>query len=172
MVTVDRITTSVVIATWRVIRLIQTIHMEWVTMSPDARQKLRSMLINHESYVQFPYSDTTGHLTIGIGRNLTDRGISNSEAIYLLDEDIIYFDGKLNHFLPFFHKLSENRQICLINLCFNVGIQGFLNFRNMILALESHDYERAAQEMLDSKWAEQVGERATILATIMRTGEM
>lgn len=138
-------------------------------MSPEARQKLRQMLINNESYRQFPYSDTTGHMTIGIGRNLTDRGISNSEAIYLLDEDISYFSEKLNHYLPFFHDLSENRQLALINLCFNVGIQGFLNFREMILALEARDYERAATEMLDSKWAQQVWNRAVMLANIMRT---
>lgn len=146
--------------------------METVWMTPEARKKLRGLLTQHESYRQFPYTDTTGVLTIGIGRNLVDRGVSMNEAYYLLDEDISYFTSKLSHFLPFFHDLSENRQIALVDLCFNVGVQGFLNFTKMILALESHDYERAAVEMLDSKWAQQVWQRATTLASIIRSGEM
>lgn len=141
-------------------------------MTPEGKQKLRQLLTNHESFKQFPYTDTTGHLTIGIGRNLNDRGISLTEATYLLDDDIVYFTGKLNHFLPFFSKMTENRQVALIDMCFNLGVQGFLNFKNMILALEAGDYERAAKDMLSSKWAEQVGEHATTLANIVRTGEI
>ncbi len=142
-------------------------------MTPEGRQKLKALLTAHESYKQFPYSDTTGHITVGIGRNLTDRGISPTEANYLLDDDIVYFSSKLSHFLPFFSILDENRQIALIDMCFNVGLQGFLNFKNMIIALEAKDHERAAHEALNSKWAEQVGEkRATCLANIIRTGEI
>jgi lysozyme len=141
-------------------------------MTPEARQKLKGLLIQHEKYVQFPYTDTTGHLTIGFGRNLVDRGISTTEAFYLLDDDILYFTNKLNHYLSFFSELSENRQIALIDMCFNLGLQGFLGFKEMISAVESHDYERAAQEMLNSKWAEQTGERATCLANIILTGEI
>ena len=141
-------------------------------MTPEGKQKLRALLIQHESYRQFPFTDSTGHLTIGIGRNLIDRGISSTEAFYLLDDDVLYFSNKLCHFLPSFSKLSEPRQIALVDMCFNLGIQGFLNFKEMIAALEVHDYVRAADEMLSSKWAEQVGERATCLANIMRTGEL
>lgn len=141
-------------------------------MSPEGKQKLKSLLIGHEKYVQFPYSDTTGHLTIGIGRNLSDRGISTSEAFYLLDDDILYFNSKLLHYLDCFSKLSENRQIALIDMCFNLGVQGFLGFKEMISALERHDYSLAADEMLKSKWYEQVGQRAITLADIIRTGEL
>lgn len=139
-------------------------------MTPEGKQKLKTLLVQHESYKQFPYTDITGHLTVGIGRNLTDRGISTNEAFYLLDDDILYFSSKLNHFLQCFANLDENRQIALIDMCFNLGVQGFLNFKNMISALERSDYESAAKEMLDSKWAEQVGERATCLSNIIRTG--
>ena len=141
-------------------------------MAPESKAKLKALLISHEKYAQFPYTDSTGHLTIGIGRNLADRGISQPEAIYLLDEDISYFTSKLSSYLNFFNKLSENRQVALIDMCFNLGVQGFLNFKGMVMALESHDYERAAKEMLDSKWASQVGERAVKLAKIMRTNEL
>lgn len=141
-------------------------------MTPEGKAKLKQLLVQHESFRQFPYSDSTNHLTIGVGRNLSDRGISPTEAFYLLDDDILYFTGKLNHYLNFFHSIDENRQIALIDMCFNVGLQGFLNFTQMILALEANDYERAALEILDSKWASQVGERATCLASIVRTGEI
>ena len=141
-------------------------------MIPESKQKLRGLLTAHEGCKLFPYVYTTGNLSIGIGRSLTTRGISTTEAFYLLDDDISYFSGKLTHFLPFFSDLSENRQVALIDMCFNLGIQGFLNFKEMIAALESHDYDRAANEMLDSKWAEQAKERATQLAHIMRTGEL
>jgi len=141
-------------------------------MTPESRQKLKQLLVNHESYRQFPYSDTTGNLTVGIGRNLSDRGVSPTEASYLLDDDIAYFYSKLSYFLRFFNQLSENRQIALVDMCFNVGVQGFLNFRKMIIALEAGDYERAADEMLNSKWATQVGQRALTLANIVRTGNI
>lgn len=141
-------------------------------MTPENKQKLKNLLLMHESYKQFPYVDTTGHLTIGIGRNLNDRGLSTGEAMYLLDEDILYFTSKLNLYLKFFKELNEARQIALVDMCFNLGLQGILNFKDMMIALEYGDYERAEQEMLDSKWAGQVGERAVCLARIIRTGEI
>ena len=141
-------------------------------MTPESKKKLKELLTRHESYKQFAYTDTTGNLTIGIGRNLSDRGISTTEALQLLDEDILYFSGKLSHHLNFFNKLSEHRKIALIDMCFNLGVNGFLKFTKMILALEAHDYERAADEMRASKWHEQVGERATCLENIIRTDEI
>ena len=141
-------------------------------MTPDAKQKLKQLLVSHEKYVQYPYVDTTGNITVGIGRNLSDRGISTTEAFYLLDDDILYFTAKLNHYLHCFSCLDENRQIALIDLCFNVGVQGFLNFKEMISAIEKDDYELASQEILNSKWRTQVGDRATTLANIIRTGEI
>lgn len=141
-------------------------------MTPEARQKVKGLLVQDEQYKQFPYIDTTGHITIGVGRNLTDRGISTTEAFYLLDDDIMYFYNKLLHFLPFFTHLTENRQIALIDMCFNLGVQGLLNFNNMIAALDMGWWDQAANEMLKSKWSEQVGERATRLANIIRTGEI
>jgi lysozyme len=141
-------------------------------MTPEARQKLKNLLVQHESYRQFPYVDTTGHLTIGIGRNLKDRGISLNEALYLLEEDEVYFTNKLSSILKFWDDLNEARQIVLVDMCFNLGLQGLLGFKEMMLALEAKDYQRAANEMLDSKWSEQVKDRAVCLANIMRAGEI
>lgn len=163
---------SVITATWLVIRLLSWMTQRKERMTPEARLKLKQLLVQHEAYRQFVYSDSTGHLTVGIGRNLSDRGISTTEAFYLLDDDILYFSSKLSHFLGCFNFLDENRQIALIDMCFNLGVQGFLNFKEMIAALETYNYERASKEMLDSKWAEQVGDRATTLANIIRTGQI
>lgn len=163
---------SVAIANEQLIRFLRAILTESSRMTPEGKLKLKQLLVNHESIKNFPYTDSTGHLTIGIGRNLIDRGISTTEAFYLLDDDIAYFTDKLNHYLNFFYKLDENRQIALIDMCFNIGIQGFLNFTQMILALEAGDYSRSADEMLNSKWAEQTGHRAITLANIVRTGNI
>lgn len=138
-------------------------------LTPDGRNILRQLLVRHESYNQFPYPDTRGFRTIGIGRNLDTRGIPRAEAVYLLDDDIDYFLGRLPVVLPFFHGMSENRQIVLVYMCFNLGVKGLLEFKNMILALECGDHERAAHEMMKSRWAAQVGARADMLASIMKS---
>ena len=141
-------------------------------MTPEGRQKLKGLLTQHEPYSEFPHINLNGHLVIGFNRNLSERGVSIPEAFYCLDDDMLFFYGKLSHYLNFFKSLDENRQIALVDMCFDVGVQPFLNFTKMILALESHDFERAANELLDSKWAEKVGERATCLANIIRTGNI
>lgn len=141
-------------------------------MTPNGRQKLKSLLVHHESYRQFPYTDSTGHLSVGIGRNLSNRGISPEEALALLDDDIQYFGSKLNSLLPFFPGLDENRQIVLVNMCFNLGVNGFLAFHSMLDAIEKGDYEKASEEILNSKAAEQCPERYHQLAEIMKTGEI
>lgn len=141
-------------------------------MTPEAKMRLRNLLTSHESYRQFPYTDTTGHLTIGIGRNLTDRGISTNEALMLLDDDISYFSNKLSHYLPCFTGLDSNRQIALVDMCFNLGVQGFLGFTSMIQAIENKDWKRAYQEILNSKLAQQNPERTTQSANIILTGEI
>lgn len=141
-------------------------------MTPESRQKLRGLLLQHESFRQFPYTDTTGHLTIGIGRNLDARGISQNEAFTLLDDDIQYFSSKLNSILPFFDSLDEIRQIVLIDMCFNLGVNGFLEFKDMLACLDQKDYEGATQALLHSKAATQCPDRYQTLAVIMRTGAM
>jgi lysozyme len=141
-------------------------------MTPESKLKLRNLLIQNEQFKQFPYTDTTGHLTIGIGRNLVGRGISYTEALYLLDDDVDYFSSKLSLLLSFFDSLDDSRQICIIDMCFNVGLVGFLNFHEMITACENKDYIEASKQILNSKAAKQAPERYQQLAKIMATGEL
>lgn len=141
-------------------------------MTTDARQKLKNLLISHEQLKQFPYTDSTGHFTIGVGRNLTDRGISTSEALYLLNDDILYFTSQLSNSFPYFNKLDDIRKIVLIDMCFNLGIRGFLEFNRLLEAITRNDWEEAAKEILDSKAATQCPERYKQLAYIMKSGEL
>ncbi len=117
-----------------------------------------------------PYVDTVGKLTIGVGRNLTDKGISEAEAKLLLANDLADIRFQLPRVLPWIKKLDEPRYAVLINMAFNLGINGLLGFRKSLNAMLSEQWETAADEMLDSKWAYQVGARAIRLANQMRTG--
>ena len=132
---------------------------------------VKTQLIKHEGVVLQPYYCPSGKLTIGIGRNLETKGISRTEALFLLDNDIneceAILQEKLKHV---YDHLSFRRKAVLINMCFNLGFYGLLAFKNMMEALIDQDYEKASAEMLDSKWADQVGNRALELAEIMREG--
>ena len=132
--------------------------------------RLTEMLIRHEGVRSKPYRCIAGKLTIGVGRNLEDVGISEDEAIFLLKNDIARVGRELEGALSFWSNLSLDRQLVLLDMCFNLGLAGLLGFKRMLAAVESVNYEKAADEMLDSKWARQVGSRSTELAEMMRGG--
>jgi len=139
-------------------------------MNDTQKAKLRQMLLDDEGYRQFPYKCTSGKLTVGIGRNLEARGISKEEAFYLLNQDIDYFTDFLKDNLSFFDDLSENRQNVLINMCFNLGTHGFMQFKKMLNHVARKQFDKAVSEMLDSKWVKQVPNRAMRLCEMMREG--
>jgi lysozyme len=134
-------------------------------------RRLIDMLILHEGKRHHVYECTSGKLTIGVGRNLEDLGLSDGEIDFLLRNDLMRVQSELAANVPCFLKLSETRQDVLMDMCFNLGISRLLQFKNMLTALEIGDYIEAAAEMLDSRWAKQVGERATRLAKMMATDE-
>lgn len=139
-------------------------------MTETQKAKLRQLLLDDEGYRQFPYKCTAGKLTIGIGRNIQDRGITKDEAFYLLNQDIEYFTDFLHNNLPFFKKLSEDRQNALISMCFNLGTAGFMKFKKMIGHLEYGQFDSAVKEMLNSKWVTQVPNRANKLINMIKEG--
>ncbi len=116
-----------------------------------------------------PYLDTVGKSTIGYGRNLTDDGISKIEADYLFDNDFNRTQTELSIY-PWFYEQSQNVQNALLNMNFNLGITRLLEFKDMIKALDVKDYSKAANAALNSKWAQEVGERAKDVAVMMREG--
>lgn len=137
-------------------------------MTSDQLVKLKRSLILHEGHKNFPYTDSVGKLTIGIGYNLTDRGLSDDWVTAQYNADVTYFYNQLSE-LSFWKKLNPDRQIVLLDMAF-MGWKKFLGFKKMLAALEIGDYNKAADEMLNSLWADQVKGRAVDLANAMRTG--
>ncbi len=131
-----------------------------------------SKLKEHEGLRLKPYVDVTGHLTIGYGRNLTARGITIKEAEYLFLNDVRNAQSELIARIPIYKKLTAVRRGILLNMAYNMGVPTLLSFRKMLAALESHDYVEAAKQMLDSRWAIQVGYRARELAEMMETNQV
>ena len=132
---------------------------------------LHNQLTRHEGLRLKPYRCTSGKLTIGIGRNLDDSGISEREAELMLENDILKLFAVLPGKIDFFNELDKVRADILVNMAFNMGVNGLLKFKKMLTAIDDGYFTRAAAEMLDSKWAFQVGDRALELAEQMKTGE-
>lgn len=124
----------------------------------------------HEGLRLKPYRCTAGRLTIGVGRNLEDRGITLAEARMLLANDLTDVRNGLLNALPWVGNLDEVRQRVLIDMAFNLGLQGLLEFKRTLAAVQAGQYQQAATMMLQSRWAKQVGQRAERLARMMVTG--
>lgn len=133
-------------------------------------EALKQQLRIHEGLRLKPYKDTVGKLTIGIGRNLDDVGISEPEAMLMLENDIETVFADLDRSLTWWRTLSERRQMVLADMAFNLGIGRLTGFRNALAAMQAGEWDKAAREMLDSKWARQVGPRAATLADMVRAG--
>jgi lysozyme len=131
------------------------------------RHNLRQMLIRHEGVRLKPYRCTAGKLTIGVGRNLDDVGITQFEAMGMLTHDMERVTKEAVDTFPWFQSLSVVRQDVVLNMLFNLGLARFREFKRMISAISRGAFAEAAKEMLESKWATQVGERATELARMM-----
>ena len=140
-------------------------------MEAKLLELIKEQLVRHEGLKLKPYLCTAGKLTIGIGRNLDDCGVSQSEAYIMLINDIMNCEKQLQAKIPdIYNGLDEVRKSVLLNMCFNLGIYGLLGFKNTLEFIEVGDWERAANNMLVSRWAKQVGRRAIELSELMRKG--
>ena len=135
----------------------------------DWLDRLEAQLRTEEGVRDKVYNDSLGIPTIGVGRNLRDKGLSDEEISFLLRNDIKECVDKLSS-LPVFEKLSDNRKIVLTDMCFNLGYSGLCQFKNMLRALDEDRFADAADAMLASKWAKQVGNRALKLHEMMLVG--
>lgn len=133
-------------------------------------QRATELLKLHEGFRSHPYKDSLGILTIGYGRNLETKGIFQHEAEGMLRGDILDTIEALTHKLTFWDSLNDTRKVVLIDMGVNLGVNGLLRFKKMIVALEKGEHDIAALEMLDSKWATQVKSRANDLAQMMKNG--
>jgi len=122
----------------------------------------------HEGFRTFPYKCPAGKLSIGYGRNLDDCGISEQEAEILLNNDITKARIELANAFPWTIEMDEKRKNVLVEMVYNMGINRFKGFKKMLVACHNGKWDIAAKEMLDSKWASQVKQRAKTLAEIMK----
>ncbi len=156
-----------------------------MSLTPNEIEILKHLLIEDEGLKQFPYMDccgklwrkcicppsVKGKLTIGVGRNLDDLGITDDEAIFLLLNNIEQTSIDFDRSFPWFKTLNTVRRIVVINMAFNLGLNKFKQFSKMIKCIQSGDFRSASNEMRNSKWANQVGERAERLAVLMEVGQ-
>ena len=134
--------------------------------------KLIEMIKHHEGVRHKPYYDTATppKLTIGVGRNLDDNGLSDDEIDYLLANDLKRCQAEAETY-PWFADLNEPRQACIIGLLFNLGKPRWDKFVKAQARLAEGAYAECAAELLDSRWAKQVGKRAEDTAAMMISGE-
>jgi len=135
---------------------------------------LKEQLKRDEGVVNHAYQDSLGFTTIGVGRLIDANrggGLSDSEVDYLLNNDITDKTAQVLAALPWASKLSRPRFAVLVNMAFQLGIGGLLQFKRTLGSIEDGQYGEAAKEMLDSTWAKQTPARALRLAKQMETDE-
>lgn len=123
-----------------------------------------------EGFSRVPYKCSAGRLTVGYGHNL-EHGISVNAAEFILREDVARAERQVKDTFPWWTRLTQARLFVLVDMCFNMGLNGLKGFKKMLAALEAEAYETAAGEMLKSRWAAQVGRRARENARLMRSGK-
>jgi len=134
------------------------------------RERIIEDLRRDEGVKLKPYLCTAGAYTIGVGRNLDDVGITVAEAIYMLHNDVDRCCLELDQALAWGREPSEARQRALVNMCFNLGITRLMGFKSTLKALQECRFDEAAHHATQSRWAVQVGARATRIAELIRKG--
>lgn len=156
-------------------------------LTPEEVTIVQHLLIEDEGMELLPYFDCCGKffrkcscvsdgkrqgkLSIGVGRNIEDIGISENEAMGLELNDVIRVNLEIARAFSWFGKLNTPRRVVIVSMCFNLGLAGLKEFKKMITSIESGDFESAGNQMLNSKWASQIKSRATRLAKIMKSGQ-
>jgi len=135
--------------------------------------ELTKQLLRDEGEVLSAYTDTLGYLTIGVGRLIDKRkggGISEEESAYLLANDIRNKTAAVIKALPWAEHLAPARLGVLVNMAFQLGINGLLGFKATLALIQVGNYDRAADGMDDSLWSKQTPERCARLQKQMKTG--
>lgn len=139
------------------------------------RHELKRQLTGDEARRKHVYKDHLGYYTIGIGRLVDDRkpgsGLRDSEIDFMLNNDIDERIDELTRRIPWFQNLDDARKGVLLNMSFQMGVDGLLGFKNTLAMVQRGDYEGAARGMLQSLWARQTPARAKRMSEQMRTGE-
>ncbi len=139
------------------------------------KSELTRQLRGDEGEKACVYSDSLGFATIGVGRLVDSRkpgaGLRSNEIAYLLNNDIDDRIDALTRKLPWFQDLDDARRGVLLNMSFQMGVEGLLGFERTLTLIKDGKYDLAAHAMLQSKWAKQTPARAKRMAEQMRGGQ-
>lgn len=138
------------------------------------KEELLKQLKRDEGLVASAYQDHLGYWTIGYGRLIDKRkggGLSPEESEFLLNNDVDSRIKALEAAFPWFKGMDEARKGVLVNMSFQMGVDGLKGFKNTLESIANGRYEKAAGQMLNSLWAEQTPERAKRLSEQMKTGQ-
>lgn len=133
--------------------------------------KIAAQLRIDEGVVEHAYQDSLGYWTIGVGHLIDKRKggkLSDRLIAWILFEDITEKITELDKRIPWWRELDDDRQDALVNMAFNLGTDGLLGFVKFLALLRDKKFVAASNEMLDSLWAKQVGQRAIRLARVIR----
>lgn len=130
-------------------------------------ERLKNQLVIDEGLELKPYRCSADKLTIGVGRNIQEVGITKEEAMVMLENDIARVAGECTRAFDWFLDLTPIRKEAIINLVFNMGLSKFKQFKKTIAFIEAGDWERAGAELLDSNYARQVGQRSQRVANML-----
>ena len=136
--------------------------------------QLVDTLKRHEGVRSHAYKCSENMITVGVGRNLDENGgigLSDDEIEYLLMNDIERCDAELRAAYDWYENLKKPRRDAMINLCFNLGLTRLRGFVKALEAMSREQFDVAADEFMDSRWAKQVGNRAVEVTELIRTGE-
>jgi lysozyme len=135
--------------------------------------KLIEMLKLHEGVRSKVYMCSAGYETIGVGRNIAESGLglSDDEIEYLLNNDIKRVREELEDNYFWFAALNEARQDAMIDISFNLGLTRLRGFVKALEAMSREQFDIAADEFMDSRWSQQVGNRAVEVTEMIRTGD-
>ena len=116
------------------------------------------------------YLDSKGIATIGVGRNLRDKGLANDEINFLFSNDIRDTEQFLWETFSGWNSFTPHRQDALVNLCFNTGNAGFLKFKKMVAAIKAGNWETASAECKDSEVYKERPDRIGRIADALKEG--
>ena len=143
-----------------------------MTAKPKSQEYDRAfaaaLIKEHEGVRSHPYIDSVGKVTIGVGRNLTDRGLTVEEVNHLFETDMRLAADILDIWLVDWTALSMHQQAALLSMAYNLGGPRLSQFVKMRSALLAGDFAKAAAEALNSQWAGQVGRRADEIASLLQ----
>jgi lysozyme len=138
------------------------------------KPQLLRQLQRDEGFKVHAYQDHLGYWTIGFGRLIDERKgghITLEEGLFLLNNDIDNKTEELLKRLPWVNDLDDARKGVLVNMAFQLGVDGLLKFKNTLELIKNSKYKEASDAMLDSLWAKQTPNRASRLSAQMKTGE-